>query len=41
MGHNRQSGAGDRVELSEVSNADNLDPGMFKPPPIALEKLRQ
>jgi outer membrane lipoprotein-sorting protein len=30
-----------RVELSEVSKADNLDPGMFKSPPIALEKLRQ
>jgi outer membrane lipoprotein-sorting protein len=30
-----------RVELREVSKADNLDLGMFKPPPIALEKLRQ
>ena len=30
-----------RVELTEVSKVDNLDPGLFKPPPIALEKIRQ
>jgi outer membrane lipoprotein-sorting protein len=30
-----------RVELSEVSKVDNLDPGMFKPQPVALERFRQ
>jgi len=30
-----------RVELSELTKADDLDPGLFKPPAIALEKLRQ
>jgi outer membrane lipoprotein-sorting protein len=30
-----------RVELSELAKVDNLDPGLFKPPQIALEKLRQ
>src|SRR5262245_10105704 len=30
-----------RVELSELAKADNLDPGLFKPPSIALERLRQ
>jgi outer membrane lipoprotein-sorting protein len=30
-----------RVELSELTKADDLDPNMFKPPSIALERLRQ
>jgi outer membrane lipoprotein-sorting protein len=30
-----------RVELSDLTKAENLDPGLFKPPAIALEKLRQ
>jgi outer membrane lipoprotein-sorting protein len=30
-----------RIELSEVTRVDNLDAGMFKPPPIALERIRQ
>jgi outer membrane lipoprotein-sorting protein len=30
-----------RIELSEVSKVDNLDPGMFTPPPVALERIRQ
>ncbi|HEU4380823.1 MAG TPA: outer-membrane lipoprotein carrier protein LolA [Hyphomicrobiaceae bacterium] len=29
-----------RVELSELTKADDLDPNMFKPPAIALERLR-
>jgi outer membrane lipoprotein-sorting protein len=30
-----------RVELSELARDDNLDPNMFKPPSVALDKLRQ
>jgi outer membrane lipoprotein-sorting protein len=30
-----------RVELSELARDDNLDPGLFKPPSVALDKLRQ
>ena len=30
-----------RVELSELTKVDDMDPGMFKPPSIALERLRQ
>jgi outer membrane lipoprotein-sorting protein len=30
-----------RVELTEVSRVDNLDPGLFTPPPIALERIQQ
>jgi len=30
-----------RVELTEVSKVDNLDPGLFKPPPVALEKVNR
>jgi outer membrane lipoprotein-sorting protein len=30
-----------RIELTEVTRVDNLDAGMFKPPPIALERIRQ
>jgi outer membrane lipoprotein-sorting protein len=30
-----------RVELTEVSRVDNLDPGLFNPPPIALERIQQ
>ena len=30
-----------RVELTEVSRVDNLDPGMFIPPSIALERIQQ
>jgi outer membrane lipoprotein-sorting protein len=29
-----------RVELSELTKADDLDPNMFKPPSIALDKVR-
>ena len=28
------------IELTEVSKTDNLDPDLFKPPPIALERVR-
>jgi outer membrane lipoprotein-sorting protein len=30
-----------RIELTEVTRVDNLDASMFKPPPIALERIRQ
>jgi outer membrane lipoprotein-sorting protein len=30
-----------RVELTEINKVDNLDPGLFKPPPVALEKINQ
>ena len=30
-----------RVELTEITRVDNLDPDMFKPPPIALEKINK
>jgi outer membrane lipoprotein-sorting protein len=30
-----------RVELTEFGKAENLDPNLFVPPPIALQKLRQ
>jgi outer membrane lipoprotein-sorting protein len=30
-----------RVELTEFGKAENLDPGLFVPPPIALQKLQQ
>lgn len=30
-----------RVELTEFAKAENLDPDLFVPPPIALQKLRQ
>ena len=30
-----------RVELSELSKADDLDPGLFKPSSVTLKKLRQ
>jgi outer membrane lipoprotein-sorting protein len=30
-----------RVELTEITRVDNLDPGIFKPPPIALGKINQ
>jgi outer membrane lipoprotein-sorting protein len=30
-----------RIELSEISKVDNLDPEMFTPPPVALERIRQ
>jgi outer membrane lipoprotein-sorting protein len=30
-----------RVELTEITRVDNLDPSMFKPPPIALGKINQ
>jgi outer membrane lipoprotein-sorting protein len=29
-----------RVELVDLAKADNLDPGLFKPGPIALQKLQ-
>ena len=28
-----------RIELTEISKVDNLDPGLFKPPPIALKRV--
>jgi outer membrane lipoprotein-sorting protein len=34
-------GASTRVELTEFVPAENLDPGLFVPPPVALQKLRQ
>ena len=30
-----------RIELTEVNKAENLDPGLFKPAPLALQKLNQ
>ena len=30
-----------RVELTEFTKAEDLDPGLFVPPPIMLQKLRQ
>jgi len=30
-----------RVELTELNKVDDLDPGLFKPPPISLQKLQQ
>ncbi len=30
-----------RIELTEVTKAENLDPGLFKPGPLALQKLNQ
>lgn len=30
-----------RIELSELTKADDLDPALFKPSAVALEKLRQ
>lgn len=30
-----------RIELTDVSKAENLDPGLFKPGPAALQKLNQ
>jgi outer membrane lipoprotein-sorting protein len=29
-----------RVELTDLSKAENLDPGLFKPPPISLQRLQ-
>jgi outer membrane lipoprotein-sorting protein len=30
-----------RVELTDINKVDNLDPGLFKPPPVALERINQ
>jgi outer membrane lipoprotein-sorting protein len=30
-----------RVELTELTKADDIDPGLFKPPPVAFQKLQQ
>jgi outer membrane lipoprotein-sorting protein len=30
-----------RIELTEVNKTDNLDPALFKPAPLALQKLNQ
>jgi outer membrane lipoprotein-sorting protein len=30
-----------RIELVEISKSENLDPGLFKPAPLALEKIKQ
>jgi len=30
-----------RVELIELSKTDELDPGLFKPPLVSLQKLQQ
>ena len=30
-----------RVEITELNKTDDLDPGIFKPPPIAMQRLQQ
>jgi outer membrane lipoprotein-sorting protein len=29
-----------RVELADVTRTDDIDPGLFKPAPLALQKLQ-